>query len=131
MEAKRWHIVTMLIFAALAAFSFWILCRAGVSGFSLTWFELVVLALAVFRLTYLVVYDSIMDFFRDLFKDSEGLKASMHELVTCPWCTGVWMALLVLFFFFLHPASFYFILIAAVAGSATGISGLVRFIQRS
>lgn len=51
-------------------------------------------ALAVFRLTHLVVDDAIFDRQRALYVDR--MNAAGHpkfaEVVQCSWCTGVWAA---------------------------------------
>lgn len=43
-------------------------------------------ALAVFRLTILVTQDAIFAPIRD------RLKGSLHELITCAWCSSIWIA---------------------------------------
>jgi len=76
------------------------------------YFEFIIMALAVYRLTQLFVYDQIMRFVRDAFSDIEerevdgemtavpvkprfGFRRSMFELLECPWCVGMWMAWIV------------------------------------
>jgi hypothetical protein len=57
------------------------------------WFDLLLLMLASFRLTHLIVSDDIMEPFRQLWAKFPFV----HELVTCYWCCGIWVsALLVL-----------------------------------
>lgn len=54
------------------------------------WFDLVLLILASFRLTHLIVYDSITEpLRRSLTKDP-----FFSELITCYWCCGIWVSAL-------------------------------------
>ena len=87
---------------------------------SVSLYEFVILALATQRLTRLFVYDSIMQFVRDLFLDLKEVEENggifierhkptthvrrlMYELLACPWCTSVWMSLFVFGSFFVFP----------------------------
>ena len=72
---------------------------------------LLVLGLAVFRLTRLIVFDKIMEPFRRPFfteieeKDEQGkveiylipkekgIRSWIGELLSCYWCTGFWVSL--------------------------------------
>jgi len=87
---------------------------------SVSLYEFVILSLATQRLTRLFVYDSIMQFVRDLFLDLKEVEENgeiiierhkptthvsrlMYELLACPWCTSVWMSLFVFGSFFVFP----------------------------
>jgi|TARA_Y100000310_G_scaffold344515_1_gene457686 hypothetical protein len=102
---------------------------------SLTVFEFIIISLAVFRLIRLIVYDSIAQFIRDIFLDKvkkvekktgmikvsrhlpkSGIKRKITQLLQCPWCTGVWIALFVLFFHYYCPYAFYVYILLAIAG---------------
>lgn len=107
----------------------------------ITPWEFLILTLATFRLTRLFVYDSIMQFFRDFFleKKSEtkdgrlyitrskskyskfGFKRLFADLLDCPWCTGVWMALIIMFLFYISPYSWPFLVLLSVAGASSFI----------
>lgn len=52
------------------------------------WFDLLLLMLASFRLTHLIVADQIMVPFRQFW----ARFAFVHELVTCYWCCGIWVS---------------------------------------
>lgn len=78
--------------------------------------DFVLMALAIFRLTRLVSYDHITDFFRDWCKghDPESFFGTIGKLLACPWCTGLWFAFFVPFFFFLTPYAWFVILVLAL-----------------
>lgn len=81
-----------------------------------TWYQLVILTGATARLTRIVVADTITEPFRTalLFNRHQrsarrtgqpmpaatrprvaALRIRLHELATCPWCTGFWMSIAV------------------------------------
>lgn len=100
---------------------------------------LLVLGLAAFRLTRLIVFDKIMEPFRRPFfseieeKDVEtgqveiylipkekGIRGWIGELLSCYWCTGFWVSLCLTFFYLTHTKIgeiFIFIFAVAAVGS--------------
>jgi hypothetical protein len=107
--------------------------------------DFVLLALACFRLTRLVVFDKITEFLRAPFfeereeENEEGfievyyfpkstpIKKFIGELLSCYWCTGIWVSagLVVGYLYFPH---FFtpIILIAAIAGLGSILESLVQ-----
>lgn len=100
---------------------------------SIPLFDFVLLSLAAFRITRLIVYDKITRWFRELFADTRefeeagvvfveikpygvGIRHTIHDLLQCPWCIGVWSALIAAFFYFVFPWAWFVILFLAVAG---------------
>ncbi len=91
--------------------------------------EFIVLSLATLRLTRLFVYDKISAFFREQFYDvvesrgkrtlqkpESGPRRTLADLLSCPWCIGMWMGATVVFFFYLTIYAWFPILALAVAG---------------
>ncbi len=98
----------------------------------LSLFEFIILSLATFRLTRLMVYDKITAFFREQFYDAKVLKTSvvlekpksgprrtLAALMSCPWCFGMWAAATVVFLYELTPYAYYPILMLAIASLGT------------
>ena len=105
---------------------------------------LLILGLAAFRLTRLIVFDKITEPMRRPFfneveeKDEEGnvavylvpkergIRGWIGELLACYWCTGVWVSLL-LFSLYMSkwPAGEFIILILAIAAIASILEVLV------
>ncbi|MCF7619321.1 DUF1360 domain-containing protein [Bacillus sonorensis] len=102
-----------------------------------SWFLLILFSLAVFRLTRLVVFDTITAPLRSLFHEEveekneagqvetyivikgKGLRAWIGELLSCYWCTGVWCTAFLLVFYALIPdVAEWLILLLAIAGLA-------------
>jgi len=98
----------------------------------LTLVDFVLMSLASFRLVRLMVYDKITAFFREQFYDlnttktkvtlekpATGPRRTVADLLTCPWCFGVWATATVTFFYLLTPYALYPILILALSSVAT------------
>ncbi len=123
----------------------YLLVRLGRLPDSISLFDLALVSLAAFRLTRLFVYDKITQFVRDWFlvkrvekADGElliirsphrsGPLRTISELLGCPWCFGVWAALVVLFFYALTPLAWFPILLLAVAGVGSFLQILANMI---
>lgn len=97
-----------------------------------TLIDMVLISLATFRTIRLFVYDAITKFFREQFWDAKEMKSkvvlskpvggprrTIADLLSCPWCFGMWAAAMMTFFYFLTPYAFYVVLFFAIAGVAT------------
>jgi hypothetical protein len=108
-------------------------------------FNLLVLALASFRLAHLLVFDRITDFIRDPFlkkelvTDEHGAAKiekkpanKLGYLLTCYWCTGIWTsAALVGLRAFSPRIGRPVVLVLAVAGAQSLMEAAVRFSLRT
>jgi hypothetical protein len=105
----------------------------------------IILGLACFRLTRLIVFDKITEFLRQPFFDeiteenedgtvevyylpkSTSIKKFIGELLSCYWCTGVWISAAVVTGYLFLPALFVpIILVFAVAGLAAILESVVQ-----
>lgn len=104
--------------------------------FTLSWLHLIVLILAAFRLTHLLVFDEITAFIRRPFltvheetdengqtthfamPKGTGIRHFIGSLLRCFWCTGVWVSAGVVALYALVPAAFPLLLVFAIAGAA-------------
>ncbi|RSD29431.1 DUF1360 domain-containing protein [Mesobacillus subterraneus] len=102
-----------------------------------SWFDFCLLILASFRLTRLIVYDTITGFLRAPFHETveeitedgqtetfieikgSGLRYWIGELLSCHWCTGIWSSAIIFGAYSLFPEfSLPVITILAIAGAA-------------
>jgi hypothetical protein len=78
---------------------------------SLDFWNIIIFGLASFRLTRLIIFDKITQMFRDPFFDeisekdeygnkevyiipkTGGFKGWLGELLSCHWCTGIWVSI--------------------------------------
>jgi hypothetical protein len=125
-----WNAAAMVLFVLLATIAFWFVDRNGEAK---TWdpLDIIVLALATFRLAHLFTNDKIFDFVRVFAFDQKGRKpaASQHglkrilcEVLECLWCAGLWSALIVVTVYHLGRAGMFAVLLLAVAGAAALLS---------
>ncbi len=112
-----WSMFLSLFFAALLAFGVWYLSALGAFNRNLGVSDVLLMSLAVWRLTRLFTYDAITKFIRDWFVGArpETLRGSLFTLITCPWCTGLWFGATVVFFYFLTPYAWPVVLVLAIA----------------
>ena len=134
-----WHVILSGFFVALVVCEMAILQVHAYRSFAtIDLFDMTLITLATWRLIRLFVYDKIMSFFRDLFynvdetgvliKPKRGFRRAVIDLLTCPWCFGVWATTMVVFFYFLSPFAFYPIFILAISVIATTLQIIVNAI---
>ena len=103
--------------------------------------EWLVLALAVFRLVRLFLYDRIFSGLRALFLSVEEVNDGQHGLLeqvtikgsgwryavgyifTCHWCAGIWVAGMTVLVYELWPVTFPFFLFLSLAGVSSILHG--------
>lgn len=137
-----WNIVFSALFLSFLVSGTIILeTNATASLHNLTLSEFAILSLATFRLTRLFVYDKITAFFREQFynarvtktgtileKPVTGARRTLADLLSCPWCFGVWAGTMVVFFYELTPYAWYPILILAISGVGSTLQIFVNMI---
>jgi hypothetical protein len=121
MRFHFWHTALSLFYAALAALAIWWLAGQGDLFYPVPLGDFLLMALAIMRLVRLATYDNITAFVRAWFAecDPHSLLGSFGTLINCPWCTGLWFSLVVVFFYFLTPYAWFAILILALASAAS------------
>ncbi|OGX68721.1 MAG: sporulation protein [Paenibacillus sp. RIFOXYA1_FULL_44_5] len=113
--------------------------------FAMSWMMFMILVLASYRLTRLIVFDKITSFIRrpffdEQFQENENgvivavieekggrVRAFMRELLSCYWCVGIWMSIVIAAAYLLFPTvSFPVMLVLALAGAAGIIESFVK-----
>lgn len=128
-NVKKWNVVATLFFLLIILFLYFII------GFDLqkvkvSFYDIFILSFANYRLIRLFIYDNITLFLREFFMDLEesngkyfyissvnSFKLTIHKLLNCPWCFGVWTTFLSGFLYF-NFASFRIIFILLAISSA-------------
>lgn len=137
-----WNVIFLVFFLVVVFMGAVILDGEATKQVSeLTPFDMVLMALATFRLIRLTVYDKITAFFREQFwdaresktgyvleKPAHGPRRTLADLLSCPWCFGVWAAATVSFFYLLTPLAYYPILILALSSLGTFLQLLANMI---
>ncbi|OQP05195.1 hypothetical protein B1690_14510 [Geobacillus sp. 46C-IIa] len=97
----------------------------------LDWMTYIMMILASYRFTHLIVFDKITEFLRDPFMKKEKVKSEdghteikkvpaskFGYLLNCYWCAGVWSAILIaLGYFFIPTIAMPLIFIFSIAGA--------------
>lgn len=122
-----------IIFLALYAAAIAWLYELGRLPRSINTVDLILLGLASARLMDIIVTDEIMMWLREPFVQKEeveiagrkvtvssgrgeGLRRSIGEMLSCPWCVGVWVSAGLAYLYFLVPRAIWlFILVFAIA----------------
>ena len=79
---------------------------------------LIVLALAVYRITRLIVLDTIFDRPRDW---ASQKAIWLETLVTCPWCAGFWISLAATILYALSPTVSFWLFLPFALSAVTGL----------
>lgn len=130
---KRFLILLDVLFISLYVGVALLLNYLGKLPASIRVMDLVLIGLAAARLTDIISTDTIMQWLREPFvrMDEEevadrsvavrtgrgrGFRRAMGELLSCPWCVGVWVAAGLTYAYFLFPRPIWLlILVLAVA----------------
>jgi hypothetical protein len=137
-----WNVVFSLVFLAFLFMGTVILDGEAYKTYeSLTTVDFALMVLATFRLTRLFVYDKITAFFREQFSDAvetkdgytlvkpaRGPRRTLADLLSCPWCFGMWAAGTVAFFYLLTPYAFFVVLILALGALGSLLQILANLI---
>lgn len=127
---QLWNVAAIAIFLSLGVGAFWLVERFGEVK-SLDYFDVMILALATFRLAHLFTNDKIFDFVRVLVFNPNGRKPSASEqgwrrifceVLECLWCAGLWSALIVMTVYQLGRVGVLSIELLAIAGAAAILS---------
>ncbi|CAN5725482.1 hypothetical protein BH11PAT2_BH11PAT2_06410 [soil metagenome] len=117
MRIHFWNLFLSLFFVLLVVVGFAYLGSVGRIFYDISIRDLLLMALAIFRLVRLFSYDIITKFVRDWFVGApkDSFKDTLGTLINCPWCTGLWFSFLVVFFYFATIYSWPVILILSLA----------------
>jgi hypothetical protein len=130
MKLHFWNIAFLLFFVLVASASYGWLLSADRFVVGVPLMDFVLMALAVQRLIQLFTYDLVIAPVRDWLKESDmtTFKGTLGTLLNCPWCTGLWIALFVSFFYFATPFAWYGILFLALSSLGSLIQILINLI---
>lgn len=125
-----WNLFFTFFFVLLAYVAYRLILFSGTVPQSISLWDASLMALATFRLTRLVVYDSITGWLRAFFEDGRPYTfvGTVKTLINCPWCIGLWFALVVATAYFVAPFLWFFVFILALGGVASVLQLTANFI---
>lgn len=111
-----WLFLDMFLFAAINLFLLWLLTDHLTVLNNLTWLQLLILGLAAYRSANILSNETITKPLRRPFivevrhegkiveePKKKGFLGAFGLLITCPSCTGVWLAAVLVYFYILFP----------------------------
>ena len=124
-----WNLIFLVFFVCLVTMGSIILQGETSKRYAdLSLVDFILITLASFRIVRLVIYDKIFAFFREQFyevteykgkvvlvKPEGGPRRTLADLLSCPWCFGVWATAMVSFVYLLTPYAFFPILFIALS----------------
>jgi len=118
---QAWNFWSAFVFFGLVVLVGYLLEKKGVDIKEITLKETIVIILASYRMTRILVFEKIFKYFRDVLKRREDLYliGSVSSIITCPWCAGVWVTLTIIVFYYLVPFGDLLVYVLALAGIAS------------
>jgi hypothetical protein len=118
---QAWNFWSAFVFLGAVVLVGYLLKQKGVDMTELTFKEALLIILSSTRMTRILVFEKILKHFRDALKRRENLYiiGTIHSMVTCPWCAGVWVTLFIIVLYFLVPYGTVLVYVLALAGLAT------------
>jgi len=118
---QAWNFWSVFVFLSAVVLVGYLLRKKGVDLEEMTFKQALLIILASFRMTRIIVFEKIFKHFRDALKKRENLYVigTIHAMITCPWCAGVWTTLIIIVFYFLVPFGILLVYVLALAGLAS------------
>jgi hypothetical protein len=118
---QAWNFWSAFVFFGAMLLVGYLLKQKGLDITELTFKQALVIVLASYRMTRIVVFEKIFKYFRDVLKKRENLYVigTLSSIITCPWCAGVWVTLVIIVFYFLVPYGVLLVYVLALAGIAS------------
>ena len=118
---QAWNFWSAFVFFALVALTGYLLERKEVHLDEMGIRDALVLILASYRMTRVLVFEKIFKYFRDVLKRKSHFYVigTVASIVTCPWCAGVWVTLVIVVFYYLVPFGYVLVYVLALAGVAS------------
>jgi hypothetical protein len=125
---KSWNFLATLFYIACFIALGYALKKSGIGPDDIKFRDMALMTLATYRLTRLLVFDAIFKLFRDFVKSRANYLVFyvIREIITCPWCAGVWAAIIIIAIYYFVPFGQILIILFAISGVASFIVILVN-----
>lgn len=103
--------------------------------------DYVLITLASWRVVRLFIYDAVTKWFREQFwdvntvgkktelvKPKAGPRRTLADLLSCPWCFGVWAGAMMTFFYLITPYAVFPTILLALSAVATFLQLLANLV---
>lgn len=118
---QAWNFWSAFFFFGFVVLVGYLLERKDIDIREIKFREALVIILATYRMTRILVFEKIFKYLRDVLKRREGLYVvgTLSSIITCPWCAGVWVTLVIISFYYLIPFGTLLVYVLAFAGIAS------------
>jgi len=118
---QAWNFWSAFIYFGLVVLTGWMLDRQGMDISQMTLKDAALIVLATYRLTRVLVFEKIFKYLRDLLRSRQHLYVigTLSSIITCPWCAGIWVTLIMVIFYYLVPFGILLVYVLALAGVAS------------
>ena len=125
---KSWNFLATLFYVICFIALGYALKKNEIGSDDIKFRDMALMTLATYRLTRLLVFDSIFKLFRDFVKSRANYLVFYvtREIITCPWCAGVWAAIIIIAIYYFVPFGQILIILFAISGVASFIVILVN-----
>ncbi len=130
---NAWNFASLFLFFALVAVTGYFMKAGNIDIIDITTTDLIILTLAIYRVTRVVVFEKIFKYFRDFVKANNRayFMRTLCYIITCPWCASVWITLVMVVFFFLIPYGVLLVYLMAISGVASFLVMLSNYLGLS
>jgi len=113
--------LSTLIFLVFFGISVYLFKISGKILVEISVIDAIAIVLSVYRVSRMLVYEKVFSLIRYILHKykKNPLMGSVNNLITCPWCTGVWVSLFLFDIYYLVPYSHIFIYIIAISALAS------------
>ncbi|HER07482.1 MAG TPA: DUF1360 domain-containing protein [Bacteroides sp.] len=128
---QAWNFWSAFVFFGLVALVGFLLRKKDIDIREISFKEALVILLASFRMTRILVFEKIFKYLRELVREKQEyyLVGTISSILTCPWCMGVWATLAVIAFYYLVPFGDLLTYVLALAGIVSLIILLSNLLQ--
>ena len=127
-EQDVWNFISIIFFVLVFVLMYYFFIKDNVILFStVSLLDIFLLSFATLRTIRLLSYDKITLFKRNFFgRFDSGPGKTIYEVLICPWCVGIWVALFLIPVYFLTEVGKIFVLILAIAGIGSFLQVIVN-----
>ena len=132
-QQRSWNFIATVLYAVFVVILGFVLKEKEILIDDITFWDVFLLSLATYRLTRILVFDKIFKLVRDFIKSRSRLYLFqvIKEIITCPWCAGVWVAMIIVILYYLVPFGNIFIYLLVISGIGSFFVVVVNYIGLS
>ncbi len=140
-----WYILDVIVFLAINLFILRFIGPEQILILSDTgWFQIIILALAMYRITDVITHENVTEVFRAPFMDrkmvdgketwensTKGFRGFASGLVSCNACMGVWVSMILFYFYLFFPwSTMAFAFVMTLACLERFLSKIYNFLEK-